>query len=35
MINNEIYNLRDVSQQIAVIINIDNQNFLNKNEENA
>lgn len=35
MINNEIYTLRDVSQQIAVIINIDNQNFLYKIEENA
>lgn len=35
MINNEIYTLRDVSQQIAVIINIDNQNFLYKIKENA
>ena len=35
MINNEIYTLRDISQQIAVIINIDNQNFLYKIEENA
>ena len=35
MINNEIYTWRDVSQQIAVIINIDNQNFLYKIKENA
>lgn len=35
MINNEIYNLKDISQYIAVIMNIDNQNFLYKIEENA
>ncbi len=33
--NNEIYKLKDISQNIAVIINIDNQNFLYKIEENS
>lgn len=35
MMKNEIYNLKDISQFIAVILNIDEQNFIYKVEENA
>lgn len=35
MMKNEIYNLKGVPQFVAVIMNIENQSFLYKIEENA